>query len=322
MAPKNKASLRIEDCWLFAVASKEDLARRLSTDRQKISVSDLERLSADAGNYRLFSIRQGTKERPVQEPKRELQQIHARIHRLLSRVVVPEYLHSAVKGKSYLTNAREHGHGISIIKIDVKKFFPSVPRFRVFTFFKIVMKCRKDVSGLLADLITFDQRLPTGSSASPIIAYYAFKPMFDEISRFAESAGLKMSCYVDDMTFSGSNANRFNLYEIHKIISKYGLKSHKMKYFVDQEPKIITGVCNTPSGERVPNKLHLKISIGFEELRAAKSHTSAVKLLRPLLGRLDAAGQIDPRFRARALTLRSTFKTKSRISNGAIKGRV
>jgi RNA-directed DNA polymerase len=165
------------------------------------------------------------------------------------------------------------------------------------------------VAGTLANLLTFDARLPTGSSASPIIAYYAFKPMFDALADLAERHGLKMTCYVDDITMSGALAGRTVLYEAHQIISKTGLKSHKMKVFAGNAPKIITGVCNSPSGERVPNKLHLKIKVGFDELRSAGTTKEATKIVGPLLGRLEAARQIDPTFGERAKTLRAQIKT-------------
>lgn len=270
-ASVSREMINIKDCWLFAVSSKTDLARRLSTGILKVSPADIDRLAADAGNFKLFSIRQGDKVRPVQEPKRDLQRVHTRIHRLLSRVQVPEYLHSAVKGKSYLTNARAHELTAPTIKIDIKKFFPSVPRRAIFRFFEKTMQCRRDVAGILADLLTFDARLPTGSSASPIIAYYAFKPMFDALADLAARHHLKMTCYVDDITMSGIKATPVILYEAHQIIAKFGLKSHKMKVFPRDTAKIITGVCNSPEGERVPNRLHLKISTGFEDLRKAST---------------------------------------------------
>jgi RNA-directed DNA polymerase len=313
MMPRKKIrkSLAITECWLFAIASKADLVRRLSTEGFKVSIADLERLSMDAGNFKLFSIRQGNKDRPVQEPKCELQKLHRRIHKLLSRVQVPGYLHSAVRGKSYLTNARAHDLNAPTIKIDVKKFFPSVPRKAIFRFFNETLKCRRDVAGILADLLTFDTRLPTGSSASPIIAFYAFKPMFDALFTLAQSNGLEMTCYVDDITMSGSEAGRSVLYKAHKIISKFGLKSHKMKTFSSNTSKVITGVCNSPTGERVPNGLHLKIKDGFDNLRMVSNAKQAREILSPLLGRLEAARQIDPTFGARAKTLRAQMKARS-----------
>jgi RNA-directed DNA polymerase len=315
LAKQKRERLAINECWLFAIASKTDLARRLSTEGFKVSVADLERLSVDIGNFRLFSIKQGNKDRPVQEPIRELQKLHTRIHRLLSRVKVSDYLHSAVKGKSYLTNARAHNLDAPTIKIDVKKFFPSVPRRAIFKFFEETLRCRRDVAGILADLLTFDARLPTGSSASPIIAYYAFKPMFDALADLAEQHGLKMTCYVDDITMSGTLADRSVLYEAHQIIAKAGLTSHKMKVFSGSTPRIITGVCNSPSGERVPNKLHLKIKNGFDELRIAGKTEGVTKITGPLLGRLEAARLIDPTFGERAKTLRSQIKAWGVFSN-------
>ncbi len=307
MSRRPEKRLDLRNCWLYAIDSQADLARRLSIDVSPVSVETLRGLATDTGNFKLFSAKdQGG--RAIQEPKRPLQRIHKRIHKLLSRVETPKYLQSARKGCSYLTNARSHNVNAATVKIDVKRFFQSVPRVAIFRFFLETMKCRKDVAGLIADILTYDARLPTGSSASPIISYYAFKPMFDELHNLALTRGLKMTCYVDDITFSGPSANRGTLFDAHKIIAKYRLKSHKMKAFAPHQPKIITGVCNTPSGERVPNKLHRKISIGFKELREAVTHQDKFKALQPLLGRLEAARQIDQTFGARAKTLRSKMK--------------
>jgi RNA-directed DNA polymerase len=305
MNKKRRADLKQSDCWLYAVDSPADLARRLSTPAQKLAVKDLRALSEDAGNFRLFTLTNDEgKSRAIQWPKWRLQRIHARVHTLLSRVAVPKYLHSAIQGRSYVSNAAAHGSIVPVVKIDVKKFFPSVSRAAVFRFFEEQLRCRRDVAGLLADLLTYNAHLPTGGSASPIIAYYSFKNMFDEIERLARSRDVTMTCYVDDMTLSGARANKALLREIQQIISKHGLKSHKAYKFSASEPKVVTGVCITADGPRVPNKLHLKIKNGFEDLSAAETCRAKARILGPLIGRLEAAGQIDPAFKARAQTLR------------------
>jgi RNA-directed DNA polymerase len=303
-----RGNYKLSDCWLYAVASRADLARRLSTKGFTVSSDELDGLAKDTGNFRLFTIKKNGKERAIQEPKPRLQRVHARIHKLLSRVAVPSYLHSAVAGRSYLSNAGAHASDTAMIKVDVKKFFQSVPRVAIFEFFHGVLKCRRDVAGLLGDLLTFDAHLPTGSSASPIIAYYAFKPMFDAIATLAAGRGLTMTCYVDDMAISGLGASKGGLYEVKKIIATHGLKSHKAYMFTLIEPKVITGVCLASDGPRVPNKLHLKIKKGFDDLKLASTLETKQKAARPLLGRLEAAGQIDPVFKARAATLRSSMR--------------
>lgn len=302
---KRRTNLKLSDCWLYALASPADLARRLATPKHPIEVAEFTKLAKDAGNFRLFlQTNAAGKSRQIQEPKRRLQWIHGKIHALLSRVEAPEYLHSAVRGRSYISNAAAHDSSMPMLKIDVKKFFASVPRVAIFKFFAGPMKCRRDVAGLLADMLTIEAHLPTGSAASPILAFYTFKPMFDEIEQFALTHGLKMTCYVDDMALSGPRANKAALFEVRKIIARYGLKSHKAHVFAATQPKVLTGVCNTPAGPRVPNKLHLKIKMGFDNLSSAKTSDARNAALRPLLGRLEAAGQIDPTYQARAKTLR------------------
>ena len=218
-------------------------------------------------------------------------------------------------GRSYISNANAHAPNEAVIKIDIKKFFASVPRKAVLRFLRTTCRCRSDVAKLLADLLTFEGKIPTGSSTSPIIAYYAFKPMFDEIASLARSLGLTFTCYVDDMTFSGTAANETTLMEVRRIIAKHGLKSHKIRQFAPTVAKVLTGVCVTASGDRVPNKLHLKIAKDFEALASQPESRQRSKTLSSLRGRLEAAGRIDPVFKARATTLRAVSRVKSTASN-------
>ncbi|MBB5054431.1 hypothetical protein HNQ36_004433 [Afipia massiliensis] len=300
---KRRNDLRLDECFLFAIESPRDLARRLSTKSMQFSEADLLGLSAGIiGNYKLFKI----DGRPIQEPKRRLQAVHLRVHRLLSKVAVPEYLHSAVRGRSYISNAAAHARDEPVIKIDIKKFFASVPHAAILRFLRTSLRCRSDVAKLLANLLTFEGKIPTGSSASPILAYYAFKPMFDEISALATSLGLTFTCYVDDMTFSGRAATNSTLMQIRTIVARYGLKSHKVRKFSANDPKVITGVCVASEGDRIPNKLHRKIAADFKSLEVGDEGMQREKTLSSLLGRLQAAGRINPVFKARASTLRAS----------------
>ena len=295
----------IEKCWLYAVASPKDLARRLSTKQYAVTASELDALAVDRGNFNVFPSKKNGKIRLVQQPRPRLQRLHRRIHDLLSRIDTPSYLHSAIAGHSYITNAAAHSADVPSIKIDVKKFFPSVPCAAVFRFFIERMKCNSEVAGLLAKLLTYHGHLPTGGSASPIIAYYAFKEMFDDIEALAHSRDLTMSCYVDDMTLTGARASRGALHQVRLIIARFGLKSHKIKFLPANRPKIITGVAITSSGLRVPNRRHRAIAQGFAEYKSAGDDETARKALNRLIGRMHEAGQIEPQWKFRAATLQN-----------------
>ena len=135
---------------------------------------------------------------------------------------MPAYLHSAVKGRSYLSNARAHVGDGKLLKIDIAKFYQSVPQHKVMHFFRDVLACAPDVASLLANLICYRGVLATGSSISPIISYYAYKAMFDGLAGLAAHHGLVMTCYVDDITMSGPGASRAVLHEARSAIFKAG----------------------------------------------------------------------------------------------------
>ena len=306
--------LPIEQCYLYAIASPKDLARRLSTKHCDVTAAELEALARDAGNFNVLLSRKNGKARVVQQLRPKLQRLHRRIHDLLSRVATPNYLHSAVAGQSYITNAAAHDCRVPAIKIDVKKFFQSVPRGAVYRFFAGPMRCNPEVAGLLGRLLTYASHLPTGGSASPLIAYYAFKEMFDAIHDLAQTNTLTMTCYVDDMTLSGLKASRSVLHQIRLLIAGHGLKSHKAKFLPANRPMVITGVAVTPQGLRVPNRWHRAICEGFKTYRSAADESESTKAFTRLVSRMHEAGQIEPRWKARAHTLQAEHKRKARRS--------
>lgn len=290
---KTVVSIPLERSHLYRVRSIHLLAKKLG-----YTVRDLERLANNA-KYRVFNLKNSG--RLVEEPPPVLQALHRRIHRYLAKIEVPEYLHSAVKGRSYITNAKAHIGCGSMVKIDVKKFFPSVPQHRVMHFFRDTMDCAPDVSGLLANLLCRKGRLPTGSAASPIISYYSFKGMFDEIERLCAANRLTMTCYVDDITISGSGANRALLHDVRCVITRYGLASHKAKFFDQSRPKEVTGVIVKGNGIDLPFSRWKAIKESIREVKKADSDQARLALYPALISRLHEASQIDPSCRPIAL---------------------
>jgi len=301
-------TLPLQDCHLFAIDSPADLARRLGT-----SVSRLESLANANDGYKLWTTSGG---RDVEEPCPELQRLHAKVHRYLSRVGVPTFLHSPVRQRSYVTNAKAHAVGGPSVKIDIRKFFQSVPKAAVRRFFRDDMRCKGDVAELLAKLLTFNGHLPTGSSSSPILAYYGFRRMFGEIAEFAEARGLTVTCYVDDITVTGPAKLGQTVRELQTIIARAGLRSHKVKMFAAGRAKIITGVVVDGAFVKLPNKRHRAIAEKFDELAAAESMEAELGILNGLLSRLHEAGMIEPAFKARARSMERRRKdVRDRLAN-------
>lgn len=283
--------LPLDNCHLAKIQSPHALAKRLGWSLEK-----LEELAA-GNRYKLFKLETG---RDVQEPCGPLQALHRQIHKYLSRVETPEYLHSAIKGRSYITNANAHVGCERMIKIDVKKFFPSVPQHRVMHFFRDVLQCAPDVAGLLANLICYNGKLATGSSASPIIAYYTYKEMFDAIERVALENGLTLTCYVDDLTLSGARASRKILHDVRCTIMRAGLTTHKAKFFEGKNPKLVTGVMVGLSGLHLPFSRRGKIMADEKLVRETADPSQRLIILRRLVSRLYEAAQLQRDCRMKA----------------------
>lgn len=232
--------------------------------------------------------------RKIQEPKPLLKKTHSRVAALLGRVKTPDFLHSAVKGRSYLTNAMEHGSGQPTVRIDIRKFFQSVRAPAVFHFFRDTMSCPADVAGTLTTLMTVDGHLPTGGNASTVLSYFTYSEMFEQIDDLARSRGCTMTCYVDDMVFTGAGATRRLINDVRVIAKGYRLWVHKTKIFRAGQPKVVTGVAITAKGRRLPNRRQKAIADDLALLDTTGGISEKLVIARRLTGRMYEAAQIDP----------------------------
>tara|TARA_R110000822_G_scaffold184513_4_gene323851 strand:- start:244 stop:1209 length:966 start_codon:yes stop_codon:yes gene_type:complete len=305
MAQRKKIEpIPAEQSHLYGIKSPQALANRLGWPLDKL------RGLANSGGYRVYNHKKTGRE--IQEPGAALQSLHRQIHKYLSRIKTPDYLHSAVKGKSYLSNAKAHVGDVSLIKIDIAKFYQSVAQHKVMHFFRDVMDCAPDVAGLLANLICFRGVLPTGSSASPIISFYTYKFLFDDLAGLADAYGLTMTCYVDDITMSGELASRQILQEARTMIFRAGLRAHKDRSFSPDGPKIVTGVAVTGRGIGLPFGRWQKIRNQVQELNRCTDDTEKLKIYQQLISRLYEATQIDPRARVSAEYHHARFRDLKR----------
>ena len=257
-------------------------SRRKLASLFNLELKELERLVKRPDNYRVFIIGKGTnKHRVVEVPKIKLERIHRRLFNLLRRIRTPEYLHSGVKGKSYITNAKTHINADRLITLDIQKFFPSTLGWHIFEFFCDEMKCSSDVAGLLTSICTYDNHVPTGSCISQIIAFYAHKSMFDEIDKLTKSLNLNMTCYVDDIAVSGNKANRKTLYLIRGIIKRRALRSPSRKEHIYDigKPKKVTGSIINKGTMLLPNKKHKLIHKEIEVIRMTNNAEERLYLI-------------------------------------------
>jgi len=289
---------------LYNLSTKKKLEELLGAPIQNI-----ETLCGDE-NYRVFQISKGGKPREVQAPCYELDVLHAKIASYLSRLRCPDYLHSGIKGRSHITNARRHLGDTPMLTMDIKKFYPSVSKKSVHHFFNHAMQMPTDVSAILANLCCYQDGLPTGSKLSMPLSFWCNHDMYEKLHRKSQSSGVTMTVYVDDLTFSGRGANKLFERIVAKIIREAGFEIHptKTRTYKPNQSKLVTGVIINGHSMQVRNRHHQAIHEAFNALGSCKNEVEFEAARKSLIGKLNAAGQVDPVFKQRMKTYKTSTK--------------
>ena len=287
---------------LFRLRSKRKLAELLGWSG---TGNELDAFANRADNYRIFTIHEdGKKPREVQEPKEGLQRIHRRLASLLLRIAPPDYLHSGLRNRSFVTNGACHVNAMPAIKLDIKKFYPSTKWAHIFRCFREDFECAEDVAGVLASLTCVStaqgKHLPTGSAASQILAYYVHRPMFDAINQIALERKGVFTLYVDDMVLSLPDASPADIRRIGRLITGQGLGWHKDRFFPAGTPKRITGTIASPDHLLANKRQHFKYLLTLEAMDEAEVGAEKASAASRGIGLLFSIAQVDPRYMTRA----------------------
>ncbi len=286
----------LKDSALYKITSKKKLSEILF-----IKPSDLLLYQSDSNYDTFYTDKEGGKKRLIECPKKKLDIVHTRIASLLCRIATPDYLHSGTKSRTNITNAKKHMGFHPVFTTDVTSFFPSTTHRMIFNFFYKNLKCASDVSHILANICTYKRHVPTGSRISMPIAFWANFEMFESLHAFADSRSIRMTIYVDDLTFSGAAVDVRFAHNVKRIISQYKHIAHpeKSKLYRATDSKLITGVIVQGDEIKVRNKLLKNIHQDFREWRVLKIlNTLEPNSVEPkLIGRINAASNIDIRFK-------------------------
>ena len=154
-----------------------------------------------------------------------------------------------------------------------------------------------DVASLLADLVTYKGHIPTGTSTSQLMAFWAYRQTFERIEKLCGSRGIVMTLWVDDITFSSPTQFPVNWpRDINKVLTAVDLrlKTNKTKRYTSAEYKTVTGSAISPQGEiLVRNTKRREI---LDLLFGRRIEETSLKEARKLFGRLVSQRQNEPDF--------------------------
>ncbi|WP_419615846.1 reverse transcriptase domain-containing protein, partial [Thiolapillus sp.] len=129
----------------------------------------------------------------------------------LAPILVSHYkprnpVHGFLKGRSIVTNAKQHKRKRYVLNIDLKNFYESINFGRVIGLFKAKpFNMGKKAAAVAAHMCIFENSLPQGAATSPVISNYIASELDRRLSCLARRYKLTYTRYADDITFSSNN---------------------------------------------------------------------------------------------------------------------
>ncbi len=214
--------------------------------------------NSDKMYYRFDIPKKSGGKRIISMPDKELLIIQKKIQeKILDNVPVHNNAYGFVKNKSIIDNARVHLNKEKILNIDLKDFFPSIHRGRVFYIFKNICKYDNNTSYCLTKLTTFRNSIPQGAPTSPVISNIVSFMMDVRLSKLAEKFNIDYTRYADDITFSGKkeNINKSLLKIVSNIIEECGfhINENKTRFASNAGRQEVTGLIVNNEEISIPN---------------------------------------------------------------------
>lgn len=188
--------------------------------------------------------------------------------------IIP-YLHSAVKQRSYHTNAQVHIGDRYVFAIDLKDFYPSVTKYKLYLFFKEKFNLSPDIAMFYSVLSTCKSddgtyRLGQGLSQSSTLAYLVNYSLFNYLYVLSKDNDIEMSIYVDDVVFSSKKKipqsfidRLFGIIKGNNML----IKRQKVHNYKKESVKKITGVYINGNKTRVANNKHYEFHTQYKYLK-------------------------------------------------------
>ena len=225
-----------------------------------------------------------------------------------------------VKKKSLRDNAKFHRNQETLLKIDIKDYFPSLSSRRVYNFF-VELGYSKALSGLFTGLCTLSDSLPQGAPTSPYLSNLLTVQLDQQLFDYCQTNGaLRYTRYADDISISGNFSAQETIPKVYKIIRENCLSpnTEKTKVLGRHMQQLVTGIVvnnkiQVPQNyrKRIRLEMHYIMKYGIE------SHCSRIMPKCPveeytsqLLGRISYCLQINPKdkemlsYKERILTIR------------------
>lgn len=218
----------------------------------------------DQSHYRLAHIpKRSGGVRILEIPDESLMAEQRRILRWLyaRRLAASPYAHGFVRGRSIVTNAKQHVGKAVVIRIDLQDFFPSVTAAMVRE-----ALISNGIAGPDADTIvatcTLDGRLPQGAPTSPFLSNLVATRLDHRLAGLARkwrggNLRTMFTRYADDLCFSSDDRHLNHIVTVvERVIEDSGFKVNRKKLRIyRQGVRMVIAGCVVNQKVNVPRTL-------------------------------------------------------------------
>jgi RNA-directed DNA polymerase len=207
--------------------------------------------------YQVFTIpKKGGGERLIETPAAPLKKC---LHQLNDYLQALYYIHKtdAAYGfvaqpdkdpdpRNIVANARRHTGNGHLLNVDMKDFFHQVYTARMREIFQQQpFSLQDEAVHLLAQLVTYNGRLPMGAPTSPVCSNFAAIPLDNELLLYARQQSLTYTRFADDMSFSSTRQlPKTIIADITAMLTAHRFTANpkKIHQFGPKEVKMVTGL--------------------------------------------------------------------------------
>ncbi|KFN20299.1 hypothetical protein JM66_05315 [Aeromonas bestiarum] len=187
-------------------------------------------------NYKTFVIKKKSgKNRTIDSPSKSVKILQEKVKPLIeAHYRIKKPVHGFVGGgKGIVSNAEQHKKKNYVLNIDLQDFFHSINFGRVQGIFKNTpFNMATPAASVLAQLCTYNGKLPQGACTSPVISNLASTSLDKRLVNIAKKFHLTYTRYADDLTFSSNKPLSSILVE--KVLEEDGQYKYKAGRVIEQ----------------------------------------------------------------------------------------
>ncbi|MDG2227809.1 MAG: reverse transcriptase family protein, partial [Flavobacteriales bacterium] len=199
-------------------------------------------------DYHVFKIKKrkgGFRE--IQAPNKELKRVQKRLAEILKEVyqIQSHRCCFGYIGNSIVENAKCHIGKRQVLNMDIKNFYASIKKGTISNVFKLKPFGFPDSVVRFLTEITCRDHLPTGAPTSPVMSNIVCWWLDEQLNNLAKENDLVYSRYVDDLTFSGGDIEKYKFSEnVKKILEKFelNLNEKKTRLHAQSSRQMVTGI--------------------------------------------------------------------------------